>query len=227
MERRELIYQKINPYFIAFYCLVNVGLGIYYVTLSQPYFYLLSFAAPLFLLFPYLLQKIFDLRPVYALNFVIYFFCFLLYTVGLVMQAYTYIPYYDKFAHTLSGVFFTWIAMALFYLLKHHKKIEHSDFPLLSVFSISVSVAIAGLWEISEYILSLFSSMDPQRVLDTGVGDTMQDMIVCTIGSLLLLIPMYLYFKKGKTGWLMGVFDSFFHKNMEDSPQQETLISQL
>lgn len=217
LERRERIFKKINPYFMVLYTVLNVGFGIYYVTQSQPYFYLISFAAPLFLFIPFLLRKIFALQTVYELNFMIYVFCFLLYTIGLVMQGYSYIPYYDKFAHTLSGVFITLVAMGLFYLLKHHPQKKASDFPLLSVFSVAVSVSIAGIWEIAEYIMSLiFVTMDPQNVLTTGVGDTMQDMIVCTVGSLLLVISMYFYYRKGKTSWLMGVFDAFYHKNLDD-----------
>lgn len=218
MERRERVYQKINPYFMVFYCLTNIGLGIYNIFLARPYFYLIAFAAPLFLLIPFLLRKIFGLQPVHELNFLIYLFCYLLYTIGLVIQGYTYIPYYDKFAHTLSGVFITLVAMGLFYLLKHNPKKESSDFPLLSVFSVAVSIAIAGLWEIAEYLMSLLFHMDPQNVLTTGVGDTIQDMIVCTIGSLLLVVSMYFYFKKGKTSWLMGVFDAFYYKNLEKAP---------
>ena len=75
----------------------------------------ISFCAPLFLLLPHIWGQIFTLRPVYEFHFLIYFFCFLLYTVGLVMQGYSYIPFYDKFAHTLSGVFFTLLGVIFFY----------------------------------------------------------------------------------------------------------------
>ena len=65
--------------------------------------------------------------------------------------------------------------------------------------------------QICEYVeWILFPFMDPQNVAATGTGDTMQDMIVCTVGSLLLLIPFWMYYKKGKRSFLMGVFETFF-----------------
>lgn len=215
LEKRENWYRRIIPYFIGFYCAVNIGLGLYYVILSQPYFYLLSFCAPLFLLLPHIWGRIFTLRPVYEFHFLIYFFCFLLYTVGLVMQGYSYIPFYDKFAHTLSGVFFTLLGVIFFYLLKPKKTIETSDFPLLSVFCLSFSIAIAGVWEIGEYLVGmLFPFWDPQQVSVSGVNDTMQDIIVCVFGSFLFYFGLLSAFRKGKPNFLLTGFDTFFHKNI-------------
>lgn len=215
MEKREYWYRKINPYLIGFYCAVNIGLGFYYVILSQPYFYLLAFCAPLFLLLPIIWNRIFSLYPVYEFHFIIYFFCFLLYTVGLVMQGYSYIPFYDKFAHTLSGVFFTLLGVIFFYLLKPKKEIKKSDFPLLSVFCLSFSIAIAGIWEIGEYLVgTFFPSLDPQQVSITGVNDTMQDIIVCVLGSFLFYLGLVISFRKGKPNFLLTGFDTFFHKNI-------------
>ena len=47
-------------------------------------------------------------------------------------------------------------------------------------------MAIAGLWEIGEYLISLFFLVT-HSVAETGVSDTMQDFIVCMIGALLWL----------------------------------------
>lgn len=225
MEKREYWYRKIIPYFMGFYCAVNIGLGLYYVILSQPYFYLLSFCAPLFLLLPHIWGKIFNLYPVYEFHFLIYFFCFLLYTVGLVMQGYSYIPFYDKFAHTLSGVFFTLLGVIFFYLLKSKKMIEKSDLPLLSVFCLSFSVAIAGIWEIGEYLVGIiFPSLDPQQVNVSGVNDTMQDIIVCVFGSFFFYLGLLIAFRKGRANFLLTGFETFFHKNIsKDFPSTSKL----
>ena len=52
-----------------------------------------------------------------------------------------------------------------------------------ALFTWVFAVLSAVLWEIWEYIVSL-SGADPQQVAATGVGDTMQDMSVCTLGGL-------------------------------------------
>ena len=59
-------------------------------------------------------------------------------------------------------------------------------------------MAVAGLWEIGEYILSKITLRDMQNVASTGVADSMQDMIVCLLGTLLLL-PAVKHLAEGKT----------------------------
>ena len=49
--------------------------------------------------------------------------------------------------------------------------------------------------------------------IGTGVADTMIDMIVCTLGSLILLFPMYLYYRRGKTSFFMGIVETFVRMN--------------
>lgn len=215
MEKRERLFAKINPVLYAIYAGFGLVQGIYNVIYGTPYFYLLAFSTALFLAVPWVLEKAFHLRLGHQFTCFYLIFCFLLHMVGLVMRGYYVIPYFDKFAHTLSGPFCTLAGLALFYILKPVKKIEKSDFGLASVFSLAVSVAIAGLWEISEYAISLLFGTDPQNVLGTGVGDTMTDMIVCTAGSLLLFISIYFYYRKGKKSFLMGAFEQFFHLNYE------------
>ena len=69
-------------------------------------------------------------------------------------------------------------------------------------------------WEIVEFVINLVLHNDPQHVLDTGVTDTMMDMIVCLIGSLIFWIPMYRYCRSKKGGLLMDVFESFRQTNL-------------
>ena len=215
MDRRERLCARLNPYLMLLYAGFGLVQGIYNVLYGTPYFYWLAFSTALFLAVPWFLEKVFRLRLGQQLICIYTIFCFLLHMVGLVMRGYYVIPYFDKIAHTLSGPFCTLAGLALFYVLKPVKKIETSDCGLASVFSISVSIAIAGLWEISEYIISLLFGTDPQNVRGTGVGDSMMDMIVCTAGSLLFLISILLYYRKGKRSFLMGALEQFFNLNYE------------
>ena len=166
----------------------------------------ISFCSLLFHPIVELFYKLLHFKPVYQLNAFIYIFIFMLYTLGLVLRFYSVVPYYDKVAHTLSGVFVSFLGLILFYLIKPNRKIEEIDFPLASVFTVAVSMAMACFWEICEYVLSLVVHNDPQMVAATGIQDTMLDMIVCTIGALLMLIPYYFYYKKKKVGFMMGGF---------------------
>ena len=78
-------------------------------------------------------------------------------------------------------------------------------------------MAMACFWEICEYVLSLVVHNDPQMVAATGIQDTMLDMIVCTIGALLMLIPYYFYYKKKKVGFMMGGFQQMVQINLQNN----------
>jgi hypothetical protein len=47
---------------------------------------------------------------------------------------------------------------------------------------------LATMWEVYEYASSIIFNIDPQNNLTTGVNDTMQDIIVALIGTILFNI---------------------------------------
>ncbi len=213
MNRREALFRKIHPFVIGLYTVWTLWLAVYNIIQGLPYFYLLSFGGLLFLgVFP-ALYRLLRLKRMYQLEFAYYLFVMLAFTYGILMRGYYVFLGYDKIMHTLSGTFVTLFAMVFFYLLKPSHQIERNDFALNAVFSIAVSLAVAGIWEIGEYFLSLIFHTDPQNVIGTGVADTMIDMIVCTLGSLILLFPMYLYYRRGKTSFFMGIVETFVRMN--------------
>lgn len=217
MTKRELLFKWLNPFLVSFYVLFHMGWSVYYLTQRNIYYAVLSFCALLFLPAIPLVYRGLHFRPVYQLNAFIYLFLFLLYSLGLVMQFYTFVPHYDKAAHTLSGVFVSLLALICFYFLKPGHRIETSDYPMICVFTTAVSLAIAGLWEIAEYALSLAAGSDPQNVLTTGVQDTMLDMVVCTAGALFMLIPYHSYYQKKKAGFLLAGFEVMIQINLRRS----------
>ena len=49
----------------------------------------------------------------------------------------------------------------------------------------------ASLWEIFEYLSSYYFNVDPQKVQMTGVTDTMGDIIVAFLGSIIVSLSYY------------------------------------
>lgn len=214
LEKREAVFKKINWALMALIALGHLAAGIYYLASgARVYYYALAFCGLLFLPLPYGLYKALRLKTCYSLNSVIYAFFILAYTVGLVFQGYARILYFDKLAHGLSGVLVAFLALFLYYLIKPGREIRREECALAGTFVFMSSVAVAGLWEISEYAISLLFGTDPQNVLHTGVGDTMMDIIVCTAGTLAFVVVLALYYKKGRKGFLMGAFDDFYRQN--------------
>ena len=198
---------RFNRIFIYAHLLFSVVLGIYRIMNAQWYFAFLAFASFLFLLLPGFAEKLMLGADTPRLTLLIYLYCTLSFTIGMALQAYHTVPFYDKLLHTLSGAFFTFLGLICYALLKPERSIRKEEFPAAAVFSFSFSMMIAACWEIYEYAISLFTSLDPQNVLTTGVHDTMQDMIVCLAGTLLFLIPEYIYFVKNRKDLFMASYE--------------------
>ena len=126
-------------------------------------------------------------KPSYALDTLILLFSTISYQLGACLDFYHRVPGFDKIAHFLSGTFAGILCVLLYCLLNPGKKLSKEHLPTLLFFVFFGSMAVAGLWEIGEYLLSKISLRDMQNVASTGVADTMQDMIVCLAGTLLLL----------------------------------------
>lgn len=190
---------------------VQLAAGIYYIFYATPYYYLLAFLTLLLLFVPKLLRLI-TRKPVSdELDFMIIAFIFLASTVGLVLKGYSLIPYYDKLVHMLSGTVITLFGLCFYYMLNKDKTIRKEDAAVLIVFALAVSIAVAGLWEIGEYLVSILFHTDPQNVRTTGVSDTMLDMIVCTAGSLFIIPFVLRYFKTNRKNLVMSVVLQYGH----------------
>ena len=74
-------------------------------------------------------------------------------------------------------------------------------------------MAVAGLWELAEYGINLVTGRDVQHVLDTGVGDTMQDMLVCMIGTIATL-PLLRPLSQGRQTRFTAPIDAFLERNL-------------
>ena len=209
MEKRELFFKKLNTVLCFALPVIAIIISSYCFIHSHVYNGTLVLLTIPMLIIPNLFYGIFKATPVNSLNFLVYLFITLAYTIGVALSGYNNIPLFDKLAHTLSGVLFTFIGLVLLTILKPEQNISKRDFPLLSIFSVSFSLAVAAVWEIIEYTINYIAHNDPQKVARTGVNDTMLDIIVCAAGSLLFLIPMYLYFYKHKKSFMMGIYTTF------------------
>ena len=81
------------------------------------------------------------------------------------------------------------------------------------MFTFLGSMAVAGLWEIGEYLASMVVGLDLQRVALTGVSDSMQDMIVCMAGTLATL-PFVKRLTDGKADLITGAVTAFVEINL-------------
>lgn len=138
----------------------------------------------------YIIKKIFKINISDAVIFIYVLFIFLAHFLGVTCELYNAIYWYDKFTHFLSGVLTSFGAILL---LKKFKKNGNIAFSIL--FIIAISLMVASLWEIFEYLSSFYLGVDPQKVVQTGVTDTMGDIIVAFLGSILVSIGYHYEYK--------------------------------
>ena len=179
--------KKINQLFIVIMILGTIT----FMITSYDSDRLLTYLAIIPVLFaPYLLKK-----TKYKLTdkelFAYYFFVFFADFIGCIANLYNTTSWYDIFVHFSSGIFTFGIGLFLL------KRIKISNLPISFqlLFCISIGMLIAGLWEFLEFTTDNLLNMDLQHQLDTGVGDTMQDMLFSFFGNLITMI-IYVWKKK-------------------------------
>ncbi len=133
----------------------------------------------------YIIEKIFKVHINDGIKCCYIVFVFVAHFLGATCELYNKIYWFDKFSHFVSGILTSFGAIYILVKNKSNKLL----FNIL--FIISFSLGIAALWEIFEYLASYYFNMDPQKVILTGVTDTMGDIIVAFLGSILVSICYY------------------------------------
>ena len=190
--------QRIYHLTILLYIVGTVLCGIVrYIQTRSVVSVLIVAASFLYLLIMPVVFWLFRIKPGYLLAALLDIFIFLAFTLGTAMRWYTVFQWYDLFAHCLSGVLFTLFGMCAYHLLHRDRGRTLGEEPWVCVgFSFCFSMMIAGMWEIIEYTLFLITGYDSQNVAATGVGDTMEDMMICLLGTVITCVLLAIHFKK-------------------------------
>ncbi len=150
---------------------------------------------------PYWIERIFHKKLSTMIKFIVILFIFCAHFLGTTLELYNHITYFDKVTHTISGVLTALFALLLLKELGICDK-KRILFSLLFLFSFTMLVASG--WEMFEYIANIFFGGDAQRVALTGVNDTMQDIIVAFLGSVLVAICYVFEETQDKTLFVKG-----------------------
>ena len=151
---------------------------------------LLSYIPVIFIprIFNYIFKKS-KIKITDDIEFAYLIFLILAFLFGSIMGGYSKIYWYDSFTHLLSGVFTAFMAIVLLKWLNRYNK---KDIVFNIIYIILVTLSVAVLWECTEFTIDKILGTDTQKVLTTGVNDTMKDMICALVGSILYSI-YYLY----------------------------------
>lgn len=164
---------------------------------------LLASLSIIFVLFiPRIINKLFKIKISSAMELVYVIFIILAQFLGSVVNLYNRVWWYDLFAHFLSGVLTSVLALVVMDWLGVYKE-KNKWFN--SLFIICFTLMVASLWEFVEFGSFVFLKMDVQHHLTTGVFDTMEDMLVAFLGGMIVSISYLLENKVSKNGFLKKV----------------------
>ena len=169
----ELIYFLFNP-----------------ITTLDNILLLLSYIPVIFI--PRIFNSIFKNKKVKIddnLEFVYLIFLILAFLFGSIMGGYSKIYWYDSFTQLLSGIFTAYITP---FILKWLNRYNKKDLIFNVIFMILITLSVAVLWECTEFTIDKLLGTDTQKVLTTGVNDTMKDMICALLGAILYIV-YYVY----------------------------------
>ena len=213
IDRTEARYALVNRIFFPLYLLLCAVLAAVYALKRDGYHLGISLGALAIPIAMALFYRLTGLKVVHQIDFIILAFTLIAYPLGSCLDFYARFPGYDKLMHMLSGAFVSVLCILLYCALKPERRIGRGDFWLALLFTFFGSMAVAGLWELAEYGINLVTGRDVQHVLDTGVGDTMQDMLVCMIGTLATL-PLLRPLSQGRQTRFTAPIDAFLERNL-------------
>ena len=170
---------------IKFILLATVVYQIYQMTAAGDFSRLESSIAVIPLIFAGDILKKLGVRTSAIIEIIFLIFLFISSILGSLFHFYEFVDYFDKFAHLLSGI--VTAILGIIMLKKWRIKSKHQlsfDIILMNI----LSLAIASAWEIYEFVASKALNSDLQRVGASGVTDTVHDMIVALIGSLMVSV---------------------------------------
>lgn len=147
----------------------------------------------LVILVPFLVRKILRYDISHLVEFIYLVFILLAHLLGSVVNLYARIWWWDLFVHCLSGVLTAILGLLI---LKRMSIDFDKNKWLVIVFSICFSLAVASCWEFFEFTVDKITGGDTQWVLLTGVDDTMTDMLIAFLGTILFNIYFLIAKKK-------------------------------
>ena len=135
---------------------------------------------------PYLVLKIFDLVKLKYTSSIIlvnYWFCFFSLIIGNLFKGYS-VPYFDKVLHFTSGILITLLFAMLFKFICNQKINNIIKYG----FILGMNMLVAYLWELFEYLCLVLLDIDAINHYTQGVYDTMNDMSICFVASVIIIV---------------------------------------
>lgn len=115
-------------------------------------------------------------------------FIFIAQLLGSIMHFYSIIHWFDSFVHYISGILTAFLGILI---LNEFKMYDKKNIFFNILYMVAITLMVASLWEIFEFTSDNIFGYNAQK-LETGVYDTMKDIICALLGSVLVIV-YYIY----------------------------------
>lgn len=131
--------------------------------------------------------------------------------LGEVRNYFYRVPHWDTILHTLSGAMLGALGFSFVNILNKHEKVHVELSPIfVAIFAFGFAISLDVIWEIYEFLADGLLGLNMQKFsLENGteligraaVVDTMEDLIVDSIGAFIMCTIGYISLKY-KKGWI-------------------------
>ncbi|MDZ7804638.1 hypothetical protein [Thiohalophilus sp.] len=137
--------------------------------------------------------------------------------LGEIRRYYDRIWWWDIALHTSSGLLLGLLGFLLIYVLNQNKRIElHLRPGFMALFAFLFAVTAGTLWEIFEFSMDHLAGTNMQKPMlgdNSGLTDTMWDLIVDALGALLISVFGWWYMKRGERSFIVDWIGKFTDRN--------------
>lgn len=131
--------------------------------------------------------------------------------LGEVRNYYYRVPHWDTILHICSGAMLGALGFSFVNILNKHEKVHVELSPIfVAIFAFGFAISLGVIWEIYEFLVDGLLGLNMQKfALENGtellgraaVTDTMEDLIVDSIGAFVMSVIGYISLKY-KKGWI-------------------------
>lgn len=141
-------------------------------------------------------------------------FVFLSLFLGSAFDLYYKYWWWDDVLHTSSGFLLGIVGFIAMYVLNGTDRLPAELTPAFRCFfGFTFAVTLGVFWEIFEFTVDRVAPAINMQSGETGVVDTMSDLIVDTIGALVVALMGYAYLKSGRYSFVADGIRSFIRRN--------------
>lgn len=122
--------------------------------------------------------------------------------------------WWDIVLHTGSGFLLGIVGFLAVFLLNRTNRIPAGMKPgFIGLFGVAFAVFLGVLWEIFEFIVDRIAPAVNMQSNETGVVDTMQDLIVDTLGAVIVALMGWAYLRTGRYSFIADGIRGFLQRN--------------